>query len=174
MPRSWPRSKSGAAEAVRLSHPLFVYSAIDTWLRHYDRRQPAFTVRFADGVVPDGKFSICLNTNPYTYLGSRPLNIAPEATLDRGLVMITIRSLRLTKIARLASAALRSTDGLRTNKSVDYRTDLTEFWVEGHRPFPYQVDGDYLGEVSSLHFRHEPDVLRLLVPDTSVLSSVPG
>ena len=152
------------------SHPLFVYSAVDTWLRHYDRRKPAFTVRYPDGhVVPDGKFGICLNTNPYTYLGSRPLDLAPEATLDRALVMITIRSLRIGRIARLAAGALRSSDGLKTNKAVDYRTDVTEFSLEGHRPFPYQVDGDYLGEVTSLHFSHEADAIRLLVPDPSVL-----
>ncbi len=154
------------------SHPLFVYSAIDTWLRHYDRRKPAFSVRYPDGhVVPDGKFGICLNTNPYTYLGSRPLDLAPEATLDRALVMITIRSLRLSRIAGLAAGALRSSDGLKKNRAVDYRTDVTEFWLDGHRPFPYQVDGDYLGEVTSLHFRHEPDALRLLVPDPAVLST---
>ena len=154
------------------SHPLFVYSAIDTWLRHYDRRRPAFSVRYPDGhIVPDGKFGICLNTNPYTYLGSRPLDLAPEATLDRALVMVTIRSLRLARIARLAAGALRSGGGLQTNRAVDYRTDVTEFWLDGHRPFPYQVDGDYLGEVTSLHFRHEPDALRLLVPDPTVLGA---
>jgi diacylglycerol kinase family enzyme len=153
------------------SHPLFVYAAVDTWLRRYDRRHPAFAVRFADGsVVNDGRFAVCLNTNPYTYLGSRPLDLAPEATLDRGLVMLTFRSLGLLRMGRLASSALRGTDALRTNRSVDYRTDLAEFRVEGHRPFPYQVDGDYLGEVTSLHFRHEPEVLRLVVPDTSILS----
>jgi diacylglycerol kinase family enzyme len=152
------------------SHPLFVYAAIDTWFRHYDRRRPAFSVHFGDGpVVNDGKFAICMNTNPYTYLGSRPLDLAPEATLDRGLVMITLRSLRLSKIGRLVAGALRGTDALRTSKSVDYRTDLTSFRVMGHRPFPYQVDGDYLGEVSSLEFHHEPDVLRLVVPDATVL-----
>lgn len=154
------------------SHPLFVYAAVDTWLRHYDRRKPAFTVRHADGdVIADGKFAIALNTNPYTYLGSRPLDLAPEATLDRGLVLITLRSLRFSKIVGLAAGALRASDSLRKNRSVDYRTDLTEFRVEGHRPFPYQVDGDFLGEVTSLHFRHEPDVLRLVIPDESVLTT---
>ena len=102
-------------------------------------------------------------------LGSRPLDLAPEATLDRALVMITIRSLRLSRIARLAAGALRSADGLKTNKAVDYRTDVTEFTLEGHRPFPYQVDGDYLGEVTKLQFSHEADAIRLLVPDPSVL-----
>jgi hypothetical protein len=36
--------------------------------------------------------------------------------------------------------------------------------VVGHGPFPYQVDGDYLGETTELAFRHEPDVLRLVRP----------
>ena len=75
-------------------HPLFVYAGFDTWIRHYDRSRPRFSVRFADGtVVDDGYLSICLNTNPYTYLGNRPLNLAPEATLDRGLAMVTLRTL---------------------------------------------------------------------------------
>jgi diacylglycerol kinase family enzyme len=151
------------------SHPLFVYAAIDTWMRRYDRKRPAFRVRYPDGhVVPDGRFAICCNTNPYTYLGSRPLDIAPEATLDRGLVIITLRSLNLGRITRLAAGALRSSDAIRKNKSVDYRTDVAEVFVEGHRPFPYQVDGDYLGNVTSLHLRHEPDVLRLVLPDESL------
>jgi diacylglycerol kinase family enzyme len=36
--------------------------------------------------------------------------------------------------------------------------------ITGHGPFPYQVDGDYLGEVESLDFRHEPEALRLVLP----------
>ena len=31
-------------------------------------------------------------------------------------------------------------------------------------PFPYQVDGDYLGEVERLEFSYEPDCLTLVVP----------
>ena len=36
-----------------------------------------------------------LNTNPYTFLGNRPLDFSPAATLDRGLVAVTFRSLDL-------------------------------------------------------------------------------
>ena len=69
-------------------HPLFVYAGFDTWIRHYDRSRPRFAVHHADGtVVDDGYLAICLNTNPYTYLGNRPLDLAPEATLDRGLAL---------------------------------------------------------------------------------------
>ena len=38
------------------------------------------------GVRADGYFAVVLNTNPYTYLGNRPLDLSPAAGLDRRLV----------------------------------------------------------------------------------------
>src|SRR3954447_25328563 len=57
-------------------HPLFVWAAFATWFRHYDRTRPRFSVCHEPGgaVVDDGYLAIVQNTNPYTYLGSRPLD----------------------------------------------------------------------------------------------------
>jgi diacylglycerol kinase family enzyme len=147
-------------------HPLFVYAAIDTWIRHYDRRHPAFSVHFDDGtVVDDGYFGICFNTDPYTYLGARPLSLAPRATLDTPLSMLTLRSLRIDRILRLFGYALTNRhDKVREANTVDLRDEVREFTVRGHRPFPYQVDGDFLGEVTNLRFRWEPEVIDLVIP----------
>ena len=44
-------------------------------------------------------------------------------------------------------------------------TDLSRVGdVEGDRRFPYQVDGDYLGETRRLEFRHVPETLTLALP----------
>jgi diacylglycerol kinase family enzyme len=146
-------------------HPLFVYAGFATWFRHYDRSRPRVAVHHDDGsVVDDGYLGIVLNTNPYTYLGNRPLSLAPDATLDRGLASVTMRTLSFFKTLRILGSALYGGRYLRSNKYVDYRTDLDRIVVEGHGPFPYQVDGDYLGEVEHLEFRHEPDVLNLVLP----------
>ncbi len=147
-------------------HPLFIYAALDTWLRHYDRSRPRFAVHHADGgIVDDGYFTIVANTNPYTYLGTRPFEIAPEATLDRGLVSVTIRTMRALPFLRVIAGALRGGGRVSRSKRVDYRTDLTELTVRGHGPIPYQVDGDFLGEIDELRFRHEPEAIRLVLPD---------
>ena len=147
-------------------HPLFIYAALDTWLRHYDRSRPRFAVHHADGaIVDDGYFTIVANTNPYTYLGTRPFEIAPEATLDRGLVSVTIRTMRAIPFLSVIAAALRGGGRVARSKRVDYRTDLTELTVRGHGPIPYQVDGDFLGEIEELRFRHEPEAIRLVLPD---------
>jgi diacylglycerol kinase family enzyme len=146
-------------------HPLFVYSALATWMRHYDRTKPHFAVRFGDGtVVDDGYFAICLNTNPYTYLGNRALNIAPEATFDRGLAMLTVRTLRFGRTMRVVGSALASGRHLRSSRWTDHRVDLDRLTIEGYGPFPFQVDGDYLGETDRLELRHEPEIIDLVLP----------
>ena len=48
-----------------------------------------------------------LNTNPYTYLGNRPLDLSPAATLDRGLVAVTFRTLKAMAIFTSLAGALR-------------------------------------------------------------------
>jgi diacylglycerol kinase family enzyme len=47
------------------------------------------------------------------------------------------------------------------------QTDLTELLVEHDRPFPYQLDGDYLGETQALRFEHVPEAVRLVRPATA-------
>lgn len=145
-------------------HPLFVYAAIDTWLRHYNRRHPHFAVQHDDGtLIEDGYFGICFNTDPYTYLGARPLSLAPDATLDSALTMLTIRTLKLSGLAPLVLRALRG-KRIAGARCVDYHPNVTGFTVRGHGTFPYQVDGDYLGEVSTLRFRYEPEIIDLVIP----------
>jgi diacylglycerol kinase family enzyme len=146
-------------------HPLFVYAGFATWFRHYDRSRPRFQVRHQDGTtVDDGYLGICLNTNPYTFLGNRPLAIAPDAGLDRALVMVTARTMSFLPLLSIIGSALGVGRPVQRHRKISYRTDQSELVVTGHGPFPYQVDGDYLGETEQLTFRHAPDVLSLVTP----------
>jgi diacylglycerol kinase family enzyme len=146
-------------------HPLFIYAAFSTWFRHYDRSRPRLRVEIPDrSPIDDAYMAICMNSNPYTYLGNIPLNLAPDADLDRGLVMATFRSLEMVPLLFNVASVLRKGSRFRRHRTVDYRPDLTEATVSGHGPFPYQVDGDYLGETERLTFRHEPDALTVVVP----------
>ena len=146
-------------------HPLFVYAGFSTCVRHYDRGRPRLAVHTPDGaLVDDGYLCLCFNSNPYTYLGSRPLNVAPDADLERGLVAVTFRTLDAVRLLALLASALGTGSWLRRHRKIDYRTDLAALTVRGHGPFPYQVDGDYLGETEQLELRHEPDALTIVQP----------
>lgn len=147
-------------------HPLFAWAGVTAWFRHYDHRRPRFAVRFPDGTaVEDGVFAVVANTNPYTFVGSRPFDIAPAATLDRPLSAVVVRDLRFVRIMQLVAAALRGAEFLAHVRGVSVHPDISEFTVVGHGPFPYQVDGDFIGDVEHLSFRHVPAALGLVMPD---------
>ncbi len=146
-----------------LGHPLFAYAAVDTWVRHFDRSTPPFRVEFGDEYV-DGFFAVCLNTDPYTFLGSRPLSLVPGASLDDPLGSVVLTEFGLRSTLRAVGAAVRGGDRLRKVPGVDVREQLRSLRVVGYRPFPWQVDGDHLGDAEVLQFRWEPDVLDLVLP----------
>ena len=149
-----------------LGHPLFIYAAVRTWAVNYERKYPHFTVTTPTGEpVTDGYFTVVLNTNPYTYLGNRPLDLSPAAGLDRGLVAITFRTMKIRAILGGLSGALRG-GGVKPSDTLDVQTDLESLSITHEQPFPYQLDGDYLGETKRLDFTHEPNAVRLVRPQS--------
>jgi diacylglycerol kinase family enzyme len=153
-----------------LGHPLFITAAITTWARGYDRRQPHFRVVTDARTIENGFFSIVLNTNPYTYLGNRALDLSPAATLDRGLVAVTFTTMRASVIVRSLVGALRG-GGVKPGPLLDEQYDLERVVIESERPFPHQIDGDHLGDVTRLEFRHVPKALRLVLPGVTPIVS---
>ena len=147
-------------------HPLFVASAFLTWFRHYDHSRPRFAVEVDGELVPGCYFAIVSKTSPYTFLGPRPVVVAPEAGLDTALSLTAFRTLRFTPVMGAVVSAVTSTSGagLRRNPRIVARSGLERLSFVGTEPFPYQVDGDHLGEVERLDFTHEPAALTLVVP----------
>lgn len=148
-----------------LGHPLFITAALRTWLSGYDRHHPHFRVSAASTEVADGYFTIVLNTNPYTYLGNRPLDLSPAATFDRGLVALSFRTMRAGAVLGSLAGALRG-GGVRPTDHLVVQTDLDALTITslGEEGFPYQVDGDHLGQAHRLQFVHRPDAIGLVRP----------
>ena len=147
-----------------LGHPLFISAAITTWWSGYDRTHPHFRLATDDDrIVDDGYFTVVLNTNPYTFLGNRALDLSPAATFDRPLVALTFRTLDLAAIVHGATSALRGRSVSNDDTLVEW-TDVQALTISDDRPFPYQVDGDFLGETGRLEFEHVPDAVRLVFP----------
>ena len=146
-------------------HPLFVYAGFATWFRHFDHSRPRMAVTLGDGrVVDDAYLTIVLNTSPYTYLGNRGLDLAPEATLDNGLSVVAMRTMDFAKTLALIGSGIGSGRHLRSSKHALVAHDLDEIVVTGYGDLPYQVDGDFLGYTDELRFDHRAEALRLVVP----------
>ena len=81
---------------------------------------------------------------------------------------------------RFAGGALRG-GGIEPAPHLDVWTDVEHFVIEHDTPFPYQVDGDALGDTQRLEFRHVPNALDLVtvaptngVPDRGAAEGVGG
>jgi diacylglycerol kinase family enzyme len=67
-------------------------------------------------------------------------------------------------VVRAAAAAVGRAAYLTTSPDIVQRTDVAAVRVTADAPFPWQVDGDYLGEVERLDVTFEPDCLTIVIP----------
>ena len=143
-------------------HPLFVLAALKTFFIDFDRKQSHFSLEFGDGSqVQNGYFSIIMNTNPYTYLGNRPLDIVPSTGLSTGLSVVTFKTMKATHVLRTLASALRG-GGVKETPWLDIHTDVRRVTASNNRAFAYQLDGDYLGDIQEIEFEYVPDAVRLV------------
>lgn len=100
------------------------------------------------------------NSDPFTYLRSRPIRVAEGAGLDSGsLAMAVLKHATVLELAtlipRLFSARPRT---LLRHGQVEGQRNVLEAQVtalDGH-PFPVHVDGDYLGDFERVEYGMAP------------------
>jgi len=145
------------------SHPLHIVAAFETWFRHYDRSKPRFDLELSTGERIDGcYFAIISKTTPYTFLGRRPLHIAPEATIHTPLSLTAFTRLDPLSLLGGATSSMFSGKWLHQRRGIVHRHGLDAITVEGRSPFPYQADGDDLGDAEHLRVEYDRDVLTIL------------
>ncbi|MGI8696226.1 MAG: diacylglycerol/lipid kinase family protein [Mycobacteriales bacterium] len=151
---------------------LYIRSALAEFLAGTDRRRPAITMHPGDD-GPSGApaapgdpveglfFAIISNATPWTYAGSHPLTVAPHADFDTGLDIFASRTMRSAPMARWAAQTLRHTPRFRGRAAVSLH-DVSRFRLTSDRPIGLQVDGDYLGQQTSVGFTARPAAIRVV------------
>lgn len=102
----------------------------------------------ADGLVQ----VLCCNANPYTYLGSRPSQMCPDAALDLGLDVTALTSAGFWELARLARTAL-TTGNVPRLPFVRSWHDRDGYDATATGPLPLHVDGELIGDTATLRLR---------------------
>jgi len=155
------------APLKRYTGPLvFVLATLSTWARGYDRHRPHFEVAVGETMVEHCLFSVCLNTDPYTYFGSRPLHLAPGTSLGGALSLVNLQRLDLGALAPVALATLGDGHKVAQSPHVVAIKDVHTATITalGTQPVPFQLDGDYMGEADHIELRWQPDAISLVHP----------
>ncbi|CAN5329958.1 diacylglycerol kinase family protein [soil metagenome] len=150
------------ADGRKATPGLFVRQGVQQFFLHGRRREPAITVH-ADGLEPVriGLALVC-NSDPWTYLGTRPVRPCPTARFEDGLDLFGLRSLgtltTLRHLRQILSARPRP-----HGRAVYALHDVAGFRLVADRPMALQVDGDDLCYRSEVVFRGVPGALDVVV-----------
>jgi diacylglycerol kinase family enzyme len=148
----------------RLNEWYFTYAAITTFTRRYLLSPPRI-VAHVGGEEVRGVTAVVQRSDPYTYFNARPIRIADGASLDdetfAAVVLQRANPIDMPTIIWRAFARGARMDG---HRQVRGFADLPDLLVtsEDGRPFPVQVDGDYIGEFAEARYSVRPDALSLV------------
>ena len=106
-------------------------------------------------------FVLVANCSPYTFAGSRALDLVPGADFDAGLAYLAPVSLRARDLPRILVRGVRGS-GLQEGKALAAR-DLDRIVVRCDHPLPLQVDGEDAGDVTEAVYEAERDAVTVLV-----------
>jgi diacylglycerol kinase family enzyme len=150
---------------ARLGEWYFTWAALSAFNRRYLVKPPRVTVDVAGRQIA-GVTAIVQNSDPFTYFGSRPIRVGREVSLDSGTLSLTVlkRATPLempTLIPRIFSGRAGS---VAAHRHVESLSGLERFRIESadERPFPLEVDGDFVGDIATAEFEIAPGTLRVV------------
>jgi diacylglycerol kinase family enzyme len=137
-------------------------AGVSIFSRRYLVKPPVVRVD-AGGRELTGVTVIVQNSDPFTYFRRRPIRVAEEAGLDTGSLSLAVLQKATpfelpTLIPRLLSGRASS---VLKHRQVESLPGLMAVRVEAidDRPFPVQVDGDYIGEFGEVEYAAVPGAL---------------
>ena len=158
------RDRAGGREPSPLR---YARTAAAEYLRQL-RRSPELFVELPGAAGRRGeqlgsaRMALVVNTDPWTYAGSRPVRTNPGSTFDKGLGLFALRDLWPSTVLPVLVEAFRE-HGNPRGKQVIRRDGVAAVRVHSEVPIALQVDGDHLGERSEVDFVAIPDALRVVV-----------
>jgi diacylglycerol kinase family enzyme len=149
----------------------YVAAGLKTFLVDYDRDRPHLTVHLGGGrPVLRGFFALVGNGDPFTYLGRRPFRPTPLATWEAGLDLLVAQTMATRPLVRALTGML-SPRPRSSYPGLPVLHDQDAFTVESDVPLPFQLDGEYLGDRTSVAVGCLRGALTVIAPAERVRNS---
>ena len=125
----------------------------------------------AGGESSEGVTAIVQNSDPFTYFASRPIRVCEGIAIDDGtLSLATLKRARQRDMPTLISRLFSESRPASRHRQVDHFDDVLQATVtsisedkdSNRRPFPLQVDGEYIGNRTRIELRAAPGALTIV------------
>ena len=155
---------------ARTGRWFYTSVAVSSFYTRYLRDPVRMRLEVPEGTF-DGVTAIAQNSDPFTYFGRVPVRVCEGVEIDDGTLSVAMlrRAAQRdvpTVVARVLSPRLR----LPGHRQVGHFAGVTEGRIESlsrrpdgrARPFPVEVDGDYIGEHTEVDFGIDPGSLTVV------------
>jgi diacylglycerol kinase family enzyme len=157
---------------ARVGPYYYAWSAISAFYRTYRHRRDPVKLRVEiEGQSAEGITAIAQNSDPLTYFGKRPVRVCEGIEIDDGALSVgVLRRAAQRDMPNLVRRLFSETRPGAHHRQIDCfdgvaRADVSSISEtrEGDiRPFPVQVDGDYIGDKAALTLRAVPAALTIV------------
>lgn len=155
------RVEANPAAKRRYRDWYFLYSAIRAAVGEYRGKKPYIRLE-AEGLSETVVLAVVSNIPPLTYFKRWPVTITPQANLEAGLDVLGVKRFPMRYIPPLFWSAFRSQSHIGWKQMV-YGHDLSSMkLVSTNGTFPTQVDGEFVGDRTSLEIELIPQGLAIL------------
>ncbi|TNC22757.1 diacylglycerol/lipid kinase family protein [Amycolatopsis alkalitolerans] len=139
---------------------LYMRSAVTCYFNPPRGREP-LTVHLPGQDPVEVSTAFVSNTDPWSYVGTRPVHLNTGTSFDTGLGLFALRRLRLATVYRHVRQALRD-EAKHRGRNLVRHDDLAELRVTASHPVNFQVDGDPVGQRTGVEFVSVPHALTVL------------
>ena len=149
---------------------FYVSTAVSGFYRRYLVNPATMRVESERGSAT-GITAIVQNSDPFTYFGGQPVRICEGAAIDNGtLSTAVLRRAAQRDVPTIIARALTNRLTIADHRQIDHFEGLTDARITATsanadgtaRPFPVQVDGDYIGDHTEVELGIEPAALTVV------------
>ncbi len=149
----------------------FSWAGISGFYRRYLHNPVRLRVETDASDPVEGVTALAQNSDPFTYFASRPIRVCEGVEIDDGTLSVAVLKRAAQRdmpslVTRLLSERLAASSHRQIEHFDDVAaaavTSVSEDREGAVRPFPVQVDGDYIGERTRIDLRVDPGALTVL------------
>ena len=149
----------------------FSWAGISGFYRRYLHNPVRLRVETDASDPVEGVTALAQNSDPFTYFASRPIRVCEGVEIDDGTLSVAVLKRAAQRdmpslVTRLLSERLAASSHRQIEHFDDVAaaavTSVSEDREGAVRPFPVQVDGDYIGERTRIDLRVDPGALTVI------------
>jgi diacylglycerol kinase family enzyme len=159
-----PRLKSAAGPYY------FTWAAVSAFYRAYLHNPVRLQVQ-VEGEKIEGVTALTQNSDPFTYFASRPVRVCEDVAIDDGtLALGVLKRAAQRDMPTLISRIFSEKQSAAQHRQIEHFAHIRGATISSisetkdgvARPFPVQVDGDYIGERTELELKVDPGALTIV------------